>query len=272
MKRSLFVALLPLLAISCGAKPSDLSPNPDAPRSFRNGDAFSYSSPDASFRELTRDSTGQEIVARLNAGESIYLLWHQDGCHHCDVLREAFAPYIEHTRALIYSFDQHHLVEGIAVIEEAFPAMEETFPAAATPYLFYLDAQTKTAKRLDFTGQTSSEYDFTKFMYQYSSYENTYTFRSLSAFSSYCESSSCLAYIEDGEAYGPLLMEGVKQDRGDSTKPFAVLDYHYLNDEDKAVFDAKYGTPASSLLDFRDNKTPSLISTGQSQIIKDYFI
>ena len=273
MKKPLTVAIFAALLCSCGGKNLDgLKPNENAPKFFCNGDALTSVNDNSSFDEATRPSDGEEIVSRIASGESLFLLWHQDGCSHCEILRDVFAPFVKNTKALVYSFNREHLLSGIAEIEEAYPSIGEGFPAPATPYLFYLDAKEKTATKIDLTGKTTDLYDFTETMYQFMDFQPTYTFRSFSNFESFCNTKKCLAYVEDQASYGSLAMSTLQDARKGSKKEFAILDYEYLTDGDKTAFQQKYGTPASSLLNYGDEKGPTLISSGQEEIILNYFI
>ena len=113
--------------------------------------------------------------------------------------------------------------------------------------------------------------DFTETMYRYMDFQPIYTFRSLSRFESFCTSKKVMAYVEDQASYGSLVSSTLQEARKDSKKEFAILDYEYLTDTEKASFQQKYGTPASSLMDFSNEKGPTLISSGQEEIIRNYF-
>lgn len=272
MRKGLNLIIFAAILCSCGGKDLDaLKPNENAPKFFRNGDAFFSITDDSSFDEATRSTDGKEIVARIASGESLFLLWHQYGCSHCDILRDVFVPYIKNTQALVYSFNEKNLLSGIAEIENAYPSIGEGLPAPATPYLFYLDAKEMTATKINLTGKTTDLYAFTETMYNYMDFQSTYTFRSLANFESFCREKKCMSYIEDQASYGPLFFPAIQDARKDSKKEFAVLDYEYLNEQEKESFQQKYGTPASSLLDFTNEKGPTLISSGQEDILRNYF-
>ena len=271
------VSLLLLAATLSGcATPSggafDYDPSSSLPTALRNGDAKYEVDERSDLYDSTRLAQSGELVERLNSGEDVLLLWHQTTCAHCLTFQEVFAPYIKDSNALCYAFNEDNLVSGVAELKEAFPSMENDFPSLATPYLFRLDASTKRATRINFTGHTSTVGAYEGFMKETINLENVYTFRSFSNFERFCKDNSALGYVQMGNSFDSYFTANVYPVARKSKKVTAVLEIAYMGEAELSKFNASFGEPASELLSYIEEK-PSVISLteGAKALIDSYY-
>ena len=284
MKKYLsLLCLLPLTLAACAKTGVDFPVTDDQDLIYlmRNGE--NIGSVEKESKNLLRESNGTDLIARIKAGEQLFIYCHQQICPACRVSEEAITAYLRDSQVLGYSL--YNAQGGDNVVKAALDALKDEFydfrevigpdyeyhtPAA------YLVKDSAHIVEVNFTDNRSDKIALENQFKALANYTALYEFETAAAFLDFTKKNDCFYILDASTTFSGTFQSLVYPYAIHSQKKTAYVRYSKLSDEDKAAIAAGLGNGDSKLAGTFKNGVNSMINYGVSlaslkDVISSYF-